>query len=44
MEAKFGPLEKKIKATDINRDEFFSEGQPDTPFLPIKRMMKFWKS
>jgi hypothetical protein len=23
MEAKFGPLEKKIKATGINRDEIF---------------------
>jgi hypothetical protein len=27
MEAKFGPLEKRIKKTDINRNDFFQNSQ-----------------
>jgi hypothetical protein len=44
MEAKFGPLEKRIK-NDRNQLRLnFSEEESGTPFLTTKGMKKFWKS
>ena len=36
--------EKKLKTTDINRDEKFSEEKPSTTFWTINGMKKFWNS
>ena len=37
MEAKFGPLGKRIKTTDINRDEIFQKNGRVHPFLNHER-------
>jgi len=37
MEAKFGPLEKRVKMIDINRDEIFHNNSRIHPFFYNKR-------
>jgi hypothetical protein len=46
MESKFGPLDKRVKMTNINEDEIFQKnwGGGGAPFLTAKGMKKFWKS
>jgi len=43
MEVKSGPLDKRIKKIDINRDEIFQKSCLVPSFLTIKGMKKFWK-
>jgi hypothetical protein len=43
MDAKFGPLEKRIKNDWLQLRRKFSEEQSDTPILTTKGMKKFWK-
>jgi hypothetical protein len=44
MEAKFGPLERRIKTIDVIRDEIFSEEPLDTNFLTTNVTEEFWQS
>jgi hypothetical protein len=41
MEAKFGPLEKGIKAIGINRHEIFQKNSPVHAFWQQKERRKF---
>ena len=43
METTFGPSDKRIKTTDITRDEIFRRTAGYT-FLTTKGMKKFWKN
>ena len=43
MDAKLGPLKKRIKTIDINRDEI-SEEQPGSTFWTTKGVKKLWNS
>jgi hypothetical protein len=44
MEAKFGPLEKKMKKFISIEIKYFSEEQPVIPFVTPREMRKFCKS